>query len=138
MSTEIKKEIALEIAHVLFIKGGSTVTIGTSGNAGNPGYGTYRTSRCDFTNHVLRPLVRANKWQVQRVLTLTERIQTNYRSSFADNSLTKNTENSADEGVNCSRHSRISSPCEGKKRAEPTGLEPATSAVTGQRSNQLS
>jgi hypothetical protein len=26
----------------------------------------------------------------------------------------------------------------GKKMAEPTGLEPATSAVTGQRSNQLS
>ena len=44
--------------------------------------------------------------------------------AFADNSLTKNTENSADKRVNCSRHPRIFPSCEGKRRAEPTGLEP--------------
>ena len=32
---------------------------------------------------------------------------------------------------------KFGSPSE-KKRAEPTGLEPATSSVTGRRSNQLS
>ena len=38
----------------------------------------------------------------------------------------------------CSKDQKQIASFLGKTRAEPTGLEPATSSVTGRRSNQLS